>query len=160
MVILAIALVQVTRADSTVQEAQQELKEQGYYFGQISGEKDADTTAAIRRFQIRSGLPVTGELDEDTLHALRSGAVSSSASTPTPQPQRVENSAEEQSGEVTPPPRDAFNVNQFSESPGVTPASSLRSDLADSTMGPAPRVSGSDPRQPDALSGLSGTGRE
>jgi hypothetical protein len=61
---------------------------------------------------------------------------------------------------VTPPPRDAFNVNQFSESPGVTPASSLRSDLADSTMGPAPRVSGSDPRQPDALSGLSGTGRE
>ena len=105
--VLAIALAQLVRADSTVQEAQQELKEQGYYFGQVNGEKNADTIAAIRRFQIRSGLPVTGELDEETLHALRSGAVSSSASTPTPQPQRVENSAEEQSGEVTPPPRDA-----------------------------------------------------
>ena len=105
--VLAIALAQLVRAESTVQEAQQELKEQGYYFGQVNGEKNADTIAAIRRFQIRSGLPVTGELDEQTLHALRSGAVSSSASTPTPQPQRVENSAEEQSGEVTPPPRDA-----------------------------------------------------
>ena len=45
-VILAIALAQLTRADSTVQEVQQELKEQGYYFGQINGEKDADTIAA------------------------------------------------------------------------------------------------------------------
>jgi len=46
-VILAIALAQLTRADSTVQEVQQELKEQGYYFGQINGEKDADTIAAM-----------------------------------------------------------------------------------------------------------------
>ena len=42
-VILMIGLVPLARADSTVQEAQQELKEQGYYFGQINGEKDADT---------------------------------------------------------------------------------------------------------------------
>jgi peptidoglycan hydrolase-like protein with peptidoglycan-binding domain len=106
-VILAIALVQVTRADSTVQEAQQELKEQGYYFGQISGEKDADTTAAIRRFQIRSGLPITGELDEQTLRTLRSGTASSSAPTNTPQPERRENNETEQSGEATPSPREA-----------------------------------------------------
>jgi peptidoglycan hydrolase-like protein with peptidoglycan-binding domain len=105
-VILAIALVQVTRADSTVQEAQQELKEQGYYFGQINGEKDADTTAAIRRFQIRSGLPITGELDEQTLRTLRSGTASSSAPTNTPQPERRENDETEQSGEATPPPRE------------------------------------------------------
>jgi peptidoglycan hydrolase-like protein with peptidoglycan-binding domain len=106
-VVLAIALVQVTRADSTVQEAQQELKEQGYYFGQISGEKDADTTAAIRRFQIRSGLPITGELDEQTLRTLRSGTASSSAPTNTPQPERRENGETEQSEEATPPPREA-----------------------------------------------------
>ncbi|HKR54290.1 MAG TPA: peptidoglycan-binding domain-containing protein [Chthoniobacterales bacterium] len=105
-VILAIALVQATRADSTVQEAQQELKEQGYYFGQISGEKDADTTAAIRRFQIRSGLPITGELDEQTLRTLRSGTASSSAPTNTPQSERRENNETEQSGEATPPPRE------------------------------------------------------
>jgi peptidoglycan hydrolase-like protein with peptidoglycan-binding domain len=108
-VILGIALAQLTRADSTVQEAQQELKEQGYYFGQVNGDKDADTIAAIRRFQIRSGLPITGELDEQTLRALRSGAASSSASSNTPQPERREDdgTANEHSGEATPPPREA-----------------------------------------------------
>jgi len=107
MVVLVVALAQLTRADSTVQEAQQELKEQGYYFGQINGEKNADTIAAIRRFQIRSGLPVTGELDEQTLRTLRSGTASSSA-TNMPQPQRPENegTANEQSGEATPAPRE------------------------------------------------------
>jgi peptidoglycan hydrolase-like protein with peptidoglycan-binding domain len=107
--ILGIALAQLMRADSTVQEAQQELKEQGYYFGQVNGDKDADTIAAIRRFQIRSGLPITGELDEQTLRALRSGAASSSAPTNTPQPERREDdgTANVQSGEDTPPPREA-----------------------------------------------------
>src|SRR5881392_376984 len=90
-VVLAIALAQLTRADSTVQEAQQELKEQGYYFGQINGEKNADTVAAIRRFQIRSGLPVTGELDEETLRALQAASASSTATTTaTPQPRNLE----------------------------------------------------------------------
>jgi peptidoglycan hydrolase-like protein with peptidoglycan-binding domain len=108
-VILAIALTQLARADSTVQEAQQELKDQGYYFGQINGEKNADTIAAIRRFQIRSGLPITGELDEQTLRTLRSGTASSSAPANTPQPERREDdgTANEQSGEATPPPREA-----------------------------------------------------
>ena len=108
-VILATALAQLTRADSTVQEVQQELKEQGYYFGQINGEKDADTIAAIRRFQIRSGLPITGELDGETLRMLRSGTASSTAPTNTQQPQRREDdgTANEQSGEATPPPREA-----------------------------------------------------
>src|SRR5437868_646488 len=101
---LMIGLAPLTRADSTVQEAQQELKEQGYYFGQINGEKDADTIAAIRRFQIRSGLPISGELDEQTLRTLRSGTASSSAPTNTPQPQRRE---DQQSEEATPAPREA-----------------------------------------------------
>src|SRR4030095_16650737 len=106
-VILMIALAPLTRADSTVQEAQQELKGQGYYFGQINGEKDADTIAAIRRFPIRGGLPITGELDEQTLRTLRSGTASSSAPTNTPQPQRREDDETQQSEEATPPPREA-----------------------------------------------------
>ena len=107
--ILGIALAQLMRADSTVQEAQQELKEQGYYFGQVNGDKDADTIAAIRRFQIRSGLPITGELDAKTLRALRSGTASSSASSNTPQPERREDdgTANEHSREAMPPPREA-----------------------------------------------------
>src|SRR5205085_10423993 len=108
--ILASALAQLALADSTVQQAQEELKEQGYYFGQINGEKNADTVAAIRRFQIRSGLHVTGELDEETLRALQTGATSSTATTTavTPQPQHSEDSSSttEQLESPTPPSRD------------------------------------------------------
>src|SRR5437868_13579667 len=85
--ILAGALAQLALADSTVQQAQEELKAQGYYFGQIDGDKNADTIAAIRRFQIRSGLPVTGQLDQETLRALRTDSSSPTAGTP-PTPQR------------------------------------------------------------------------
>jgi peptidoglycan hydrolase-like protein with peptidoglycan-binding domain len=67
------------RADDTVAQAQQALKIQGFYYGEITGEKNTDTTAAIRRFQIRNGLPVTGELNSETMRALVSN-------NPTPAP--------------------------------------------------------------------------
>ena len=74
-----LAAIAIARADDTVAQAQQALKTQGFYYGQITGEKNADTTAAIRRFQIRNGLQVTGELNSDTMRALVS-------SNPTPAP--------------------------------------------------------------------------
>jgi peptidoglycan hydrolase-like protein with peptidoglycan-binding domain len=57
-------------ADQAVESAQQKLKEDGFYYGDIHGTKDADTTAAIRRYQIRNGLQVTGELDAETRRSL------------------------------------------------------------------------------------------
>jgi peptidoglycan hydrolase-like protein with peptidoglycan-binding domain len=75
-------------ADDKIASVQQALKDQGFYYGEITGEKNADTAAAIRRFQIRNGLQVSGDLNDETLRALRSGAASASASTssatPTP----------------------------------------------------------------------------
>jgi len=62
----------LARADQTIAEAQQTLKQQGFYYGEVNGEKTADTTAAIRRYQIRNGLQVTGELNDETLKSLRS----------------------------------------------------------------------------------------
>jgi peptidoglycan hydrolase-like protein with peptidoglycan-binding domain len=47
------------------------LKDQGFYYGEITGRKDGDTTAAIRRYQIRNGLKITGELDSETQRSLR-----------------------------------------------------------------------------------------
>lgn len=89
--ILAIVLSRVVMADSVVQRAQEALKEQGYYYGETSGEKNSDTVAAIRRFQIRNGLQVTGELNEETIRALDAGsssATSQSAQSPaTAQPE-------------------------------------------------------------------------
>lgn len=74
------------RADDTIANAQQELKDQGFYYGQVTGEKNADTNAAIRRFQIRNGLQVTGELNDETLQSLRNAASSSPPPAPATQP--------------------------------------------------------------------------
>src|SRR5881227_1412936 len=62
-----------TRADQMTQNVQQALKDQGFYYGEVTGDKDADTTAAIRRYQIRNGLQITGDLNEETLRSLNSG---------------------------------------------------------------------------------------
>lgn len=79
---LFLALVMTGRADDKIAGVQQSLKDQGFYYGEITGEKNADTTAAIRRYQIRNGLQITGELNEETMRSLKSGAGSGPASTP------------------------------------------------------------------------------
>src|SRR3989440_13059960 len=86
--ILSIWLVGVMSAfgDRAIEDVQRVLKEQGFYYGEITGEKDADTTAAIRRFQIRNGLQITGELNDETLKSLKAGASSSSVTKHTPSP--------------------------------------------------------------------------
>ena len=61
LVLLTPSLASV-RADQTIERAQQALKDQGFYYGEITGDKsNADTTAAIRRYQIRNGLQVDGD---------------------------------------------------------------------------------------------------
>src|SRR5437870_10142433 len=68
----------LTRADQLVQSVQQALKDQGFYYGEVTGETNANLTAAIRRYQIRNGLQVSGELNSETLQSL---GINSSAST-------------------------------------------------------------------------------
>jgi peptidoglycan hydrolase-like protein with peptidoglycan-binding domain len=70
VVILLAALAAGASADQAVQNVQQALKDQGFYYGEVTGEKDADTTAAIRRYQIRNGLQITGDLNEETVKSL------------------------------------------------------------------------------------------
>lgn len=57
-------------ADPAIENVQQALKDQGFYYGEITGQKDADTTAAIRRYQIRNGLQITGDLNDETIKSL------------------------------------------------------------------------------------------
>ena len=112
---LAASLAATAYADSSVAEAQAALKEQGFYYGAINGQKDADTTAAIRRFQIRNGLEINGELNEETLKSIRSAPKAAAqaptappASTPAPPP---------------PPEDDTSNLRADAGPPGrpVTP---------------------------------------
>jgi peptidoglycan hydrolase-like protein with peptidoglycan-binding domain len=66
-------------ADQTIKSVQQALRDQGFYYGAVNGEKNADTTAAIRRYQIRKGLKITGDLDPETLKSLGASIKASSS---------------------------------------------------------------------------------
>src|SRR5262249_21122229 len=72
------------------------------------GEKGAETTAAVRRYQIRNGLQVTGEINDETLHALNSSsnsvaATSRANSKPAPQPNTVRPDASARLSQCSPP---------------------------------------------------------
>ena len=62
------------QADQTIRSLQQTLKDKGLYYGSVTGEKSGETTAAIRRYQIRNGLKVTGEINDETLRSLGSSS--------------------------------------------------------------------------------------
>jgi peptidoglycan hydrolase-like protein with peptidoglycan-binding domain len=75
-------------ADQMIEGVQQALKEQGFYYGEITGEPSANLTAAIRRYQIRNGLTVSGELNNETLQSLgiNSSGVARRETKPSPSP--------------------------------------------------------------------------
>ena len=50
---------------------QERLKAEGVYAGPVDGEVNAQTEAALRAYQQKQGLPVSGEADEATLRALQ-----------------------------------------------------------------------------------------
>jgi peptidoglycan hydrolase-like protein with peptidoglycan-binding domain len=85
-VAFALCAAGLVRADQTIRSLQQTLKEQGFYYGTVTGEKSAETTAAIRRYQIRNGLQVTGEINEETLRSLNSHSNSVAATRPSSKP--------------------------------------------------------------------------
>jgi peptidoglycan hydrolase-like protein with peptidoglycan-binding domain len=114
-------------ADPAIESAQQKLKDAGFYYGEINGQKDGDTTAAIRRYQIRNGLQITGELNQETLNSL--GLRSKPASTPTTRPAQTPG----------PPPPDYV---QPTPAPRVTPGprSQFEDDYENAPEPPSPRL--------------------
>jgi peptidoglycan hydrolase-like protein with peptidoglycan-binding domain len=62
-------------AEPLTQSAQEILQDEGYYAGKIDGAKGGETIAAIRRYQIRNGLQITGELDAETQRSLGLGSL-------------------------------------------------------------------------------------
>lgn len=69
-------------ADDLTRSIQQRLKDQGFFYGEVNGQSGDETSAAIRRYQIRHGLKVTGQLNDETLRAL--GMARNSAARPAP----------------------------------------------------------------------------
>lgn len=73
-VLLAIAtglsLAALVRAGDNVREVQEKLRNDGFYSGEIDGAYSSDLSAALSRYQVRNGLPITGQLDLETSKAL------------------------------------------------------------------------------------------
>jgi peptidoglycan hydrolase-like protein with peptidoglycan-binding domain len=57
-------------AEENVRAVQTKLSDEGCYFGEIDGAYSSDFSAALSRYQIRNGLPITGQLDAETSKAL------------------------------------------------------------------------------------------
>jgi peptidoglycan hydrolase-like protein with peptidoglycan-binding domain len=137
----------LVRADQMVESVQQALKDQGFYYGEITGQVSSDLTAAIRRYQIRSGLQVNGQLNNETLQSL---GINSSASaqpaakpaSPSPVAPNTNKQPPIEGANVTPSP-----VQPFSNAPQdqrvypsnpVAPDASLAGVLAQTPFAAAP----------------------
>ena len=68
--VVTLCTVPLVRADQTIRSLQQTLKDRGFYYGAVTGDKSAETNAAIRRYQICNDLQVTGEINEETLRSV------------------------------------------------------------------------------------------
>jgi peptidoglycan hydrolase-like protein with peptidoglycan-binding domain len=116
-------------ADQTTQSVQQALKDQGFYYGNVTGDKSTETTAAIRRYQIRNGLQVTGDINPETLRSLNSGSNSASSAQPTgksavTQSNSVRGDDSSRFGQNSPP----ASSSQPTSKPGVAQSNSARPD--------------------------------
>src|SRR6266481_8030135 len=113
--LIFIGSMMLLRADQLVEHVQQALKDQGFYYGEISGEMNANVTAAIRRYQIRNGLQVSGELNSETLHSL--GVDSSAPARPATKAVSPSPAAPVEPGEQPPNPNSASPAQQFNNAP-------------------------------------------
>jgi len=86
---LPLLMVHAAVADDQTRNVQTQLKNQGFYYGDVDGQASNETSSAIRRYQIRNGLEVTGAVNQETLHALGlgPGGTKSTAKTAPIQPQ-------------------------------------------------------------------------
>jgi peptidoglycan hydrolase-like protein with peptidoglycan-binding domain len=82
LLLVTFAAISSVRADDTIREVQTRLKAGGFYSGELTGEYDSETAAAVTRYQIRNGLQITGKLDGQTTYAL--GVSETKPSVPTP----------------------------------------------------------------------------
>jgi len=57
-------------AEENVRVVQMKLHQAGLYFGDIDGAYSSELAAALGRYQIRNGLPITGQLDTETTKSL------------------------------------------------------------------------------------------
>jgi len=138
------------RADQFVESVQQALKDEGFYYGEVNGDMNANLTAAIRRYQIRNGLQVSGELNDETLRSLgiKSSGLSrgtTTAASPTPAARAVPSESPSDEAQTASPPSQVQPFNnappqgqQIFPSTPIGPANSSGGVFADTPFQTAP----------------------
>jgi len=149
--LILLGSIMLTRADQLVERVQHALKDQGFYYGEVTGEMNANVTAAIRRYQIRNGLQVSGELNSETLQSLgidSSGSARPATKPASPSPAaplKPDEQSPSESANVTPaPPTQPFGSapedQQIYPSNPVAPGTSSGGVLAGTPFEAAPPV--------------------
>lgn len=73
LLLLPLLLATAAFADDQLRSVQGELKSQGFFYGDANGTASPETVSALRRYQIRNGLEVTGTASKETLNSLGLG---------------------------------------------------------------------------------------
>src|SRR5947207_7750370 len=145
--LIFIGSIMLARADQMIERVQQGLKDQGFYYGEVSGERNANLTAAIRRYQIRNGLQVNGELNSETLQSLGIGSSASAPATakarsPSPAASKPREQSSSEAANVPPAPLQPFanapQDQQLYSSKPVTPGTAQEGSLAGTPFEAAP----------------------
>jgi len=124
--VITLCAAALVHADEAIRLLQQTLKQQGFYYGKVTGEKSAETTAAIRRYQIRNGLKVTGEINDETTRSLNASsnsvaAVSQPGSRPAaPRVNSVRRDGSSSVTQASPPPLSSQPSRQFDANPSYS----------------------------------------
>jgi peptidoglycan hydrolase-like protein with peptidoglycan-binding domain len=91
-----------TRSRDEIQQAQEELKTQGLYRGQVDGVMGRETRTALSRYQRQQGLPATAQIDDQTysrlLNAQNPGKPNAQPVSTGAQPQPQMNGGQPQTG--------------------------------------------------------------
>ncbi len=149
------------RADEALRRVQQSLRDQGFYYGPTDGSPGDETNQAVRRYQIRNGLPVTGQLDDETKRSIEQtgNSVPPAASNrngggagertaparPNPPPNRAASSPAYQRPTVRPLPEDDRRDDaREGDEPGPIPRPQERNARPDLRGGPGPLPPSSD----------------
>lgn len=150
LLLTMLCLATVAWADDQTQAVQQALKDQGFYYGTVDGQGGPETDAAVRRYQIRQGLDVTGKLDAQTLSSLNLGGSANDGNNTlqaVPAPPADSADAQPAQQQATPPPQVVQSDNDFlrHQVQAATPAPAPDDEAAPP---PAERVEPAEPVQP------------
>ena len=137
-------LISIATANEQLRDVQTTLKSQGFYYGEADGKENAETSAAIRRFQIRNGMAVSGKLNHETLSALGLGGKGAPPAEPKPSPAPAV--GQPKSSQMNPPaPSGRDPVPDPEEPPPRRTKDILRAPTEVETPRPTPRIAPADP---------------